>query len=100
MDISSFQLFSSLRYDPLLLQNEDNTMLSNQRGNPSPFYMLRYHRDRLLKAARYFQWKEISSRLEGEDGLKRFEQDLMDKVNEIHAEGTGQGGPLKVGAGP
>ncbi|KAI9780117.1 MAG: hypothetical protein M1816_003172 [Peltula sp. TS41687] len=99
MEPMDFQIFSSLRYDPLLLQNADNSTLSGcQRDTPSPFYMPRYHRDRLLEAARHFQWKEVSSCLEGEDGLGRFERDLVDKLNQIHAAGTEQGGPFKIRA--
>lgn len=40
-----FSLFSSLRYDPLLLAS-----------TPSPFYLLPYHHDRLLRAANHFHW--------------------------------------------
>lgn len=48
----SFQIISSLRYDPTL----PNTSDSSTDPLNSPYYLLPYHRDRLLNAARHFQW--------------------------------------------
>lgn len=45
----SFSLLSSLRYDPLLSAAADNVPAS-------PFLLLHYHHDRILRAARYFEW--------------------------------------------
>lgn len=100
-DTANFHLFTSLRYDPLLSKNYYNAMLYGQGNNNrrwGPFYMLRYHRDRILEAAQYFKWKEVSLRLAGEDGLRRFEQDLWDKVK-VHAKENSPG-PLKVRCWP
>lgn len=71
--VPDFQLFSSLRYDPILLQSPANTALwPDENGGPSgpsPFYMLPYHRDRMLQAARHFHWDQAISRIEGPQGL-------------------------------
>ncbi|KAJ5103690.1 hypothetical protein N7532_004219 [Penicillium argentinense] len=52
-----FEIISSLRYDPGIPQ----TILHNATGYPdplaSPYYLLAYHRDRLVNAARHFGWK-------------------------------------------
>jgi 4-amino-4-deoxychorismate lyase len=61
-----FQLFSSLRYDPRLLTCPSNTAIT---GFPSPFYMLLFHRDRMLSAATHFGWSTAASRLSGPTGL-------------------------------
>jgi len=69
----NFQIFSSLRFDPVLLQSLENTAAGvndpSHPGSPVPFYMLRYHRDRMLQAARHFQWPEAIARIDGLDGL-------------------------------
>jgi len=68
-----FQLFSSLRYDPILLQSSHNTalwMANVGSDEPSPFYMLPYHRDRMLQAAQHFGWGKAISRIQGPEGLK------------------------------
>jgi len=69
-----FQIFSSLRYDPILLQSSQNTSLwPNVEAGPSgpcPFYMLPYHRDRMLQAAQHFGWNKAANRLRGPEGLK------------------------------
>lgn len=54
----SFQIISSLRYDP------DLPKVTSHHGNDqsypapvdSPYYLLSYHRDRLTNAARHFKW--------------------------------------------
>ncbi|RDW91242.1 hypothetical protein BP5796_02407 [Coleophoma crateriformis] len=70
-----FQLFSSLRYDPILLSNSVNTQLSPGK-QPSPFYMLEYHRDRILQAAEHFGWSQAIAALEGTEGLTRLASKL------------------------
>jgi 4-amino-4-deoxychorismate lyase len=64
---SNIQLFSTLRFDILLLKSSANTLLN---GSPSPFYMLRYHRDRILEAARCFKWPEAIKCMSGPEGLQ------------------------------
>ena len=76
---ADFSLFSSLRYDPGVLQSSENASVSCA-GTPSPFYMLRYHRDRMLLAAEYFQWDRAASRLADDAGLERLNQELEDEV--------------------
>ncbi|KAI9768847.1 MAG: hypothetical protein M1840_004661 [Geoglossum simile] len=77
---ADFSLFSSLRYDPGLLQSPENASVSCAPGTPSPFYMLRYHRDRMLLAAEYFQWDSAALRLAGDAGLERLNQELEAEV--------------------
>ncbi|KAJ6261935.1 hypothetical protein Dda_2734 [Drechslerella dactyloides] len=56
-----FQLFSTLLYSRALLSQPENTRLC---GSPCPFYMLVYHRDRILAAARNFGWQDVVTALE------------------------------------
>ncbi|PGH14955.1 hypothetical protein AJ80_05718 [Polytolypa hystricis UAMH7299] len=53
----NFQITTTIRYDPEL---STNTSISIPASCPSPsrspYYLLSYHRDRLLSAARDFQW--------------------------------------------
>ena len=57
----SFQIISSLRYDPalpsLLSQNTPKTSTDH---HTSPYYLLPYHQTRLLNAARHFQWDKAT----------------------------------------
>ncbi|KAF8524327.1 aminotransferase [Hysterangium stoloniferum] len=52
-DPQSFDLFTSLRYDPLLLDASWNSWADNP---PSPLFLLPLHLDRLLDGAQRFQW--------------------------------------------
>lgn len=72
MDGDTFQLFTSLRYDEALLVVPYSNMRYagwNYR-NESPLYMLDLHRDRMLRAATYWNWKKAVQVLEGESGLQ------------------------------
>ena len=88
----SFHLFTSLRYDPLLLSSEENSSPIVNFESPSPFYMLIYHRDRMLEAAQHFDFHAVAKKLE--DGLS-LHKELLHKVNEYLQQG-GKDGPLKV----
>ncbi|KAI0134499.1 aminotransferase [Xylariales sp. AK1849] len=75
--MADFHLFTSLRYDPALLGVPDHGFAhagSNQR--PSVWYMLDYHRDRMLKAATHWGWNSAIQTISGEGGLKRIEEFL------------------------
>jgi hypothetical protein len=69
---ADFQLFTSLRYDPALLQVP---VKLNHAGwnsvNSSPLYMLDYHRDRMLQAATHWGWDAAIEVLQGDSGLNR-----------------------------
>ncbi|KAH0559520.1 hypothetical protein GP486_003967 [Trichoglossum hirsutum] len=94
---TDFLLFSSLRYDPRLLQVPANASVSHKPGVPSSFYMLRFHRDRMLLAAEHFQWDKAVSRLAGDVGLERLNHDLEDEVQSWFASSDEQGSQsLKV----
>lgn len=88
-----FEITSSLRYDNKLLRSEPNTTLFTEDCNPSPFYMLRYHQDRMLVSMSAFGMD--TNRLEGREGLKYLENSLLEHVEsesggDIHLE------PLKI----
>lgn len=57
-----FGLFTSLRYDPQLRDEPENTKLSHYDPNTpeseqnSPFYSLIFHYERLVKALDHFGW--------------------------------------------
>lgn len=73
-----YQLFSALRFDPLLLESPTNTALA---GTPSPFYMLSYHRDRMLQAAQHFNWTDAASQISGAAGLERLLKTLQATID-------------------
>ena len=77
-----FQLFSSLRYDPLLDPLVVNTEAwDGDRPSGSPFYLLPYHRDRMLQAAEHFGWNTAASRISGPAGLTRLVSTLSEAVD-------------------
>jgi 4-amino-4-deoxychorismate lyase len=88
----SFHLFTSVRYDPLLLKSPENSLPILNYVTPSPFYMLIYHRDRMLEAAQHFDFHAVAQRLE--DGVS-LHQELLQEVAEYLRRG-GQNVPLKV----
>ncbi|KAJ4299384.1 Aminodeoxychorismate lyase [Kalmusia sp. IMI 367209] len=87
-----FHLFTSLRYDPLLLTSAENSLPILNYISPSPFYMLVYHRDRMLEAAQHFDFHGVAEKLE--DG-KALHGELLKNVEEYIKQG-GKDGPLKA----
>jgi len=79
-----FQLFSSLRYDPLLLSIPKNTehwdSSSSIHTTGSPFYMLPYHRDRMLFAAQNFHWTTAFSTISGPTGFSHLLSKLSQSI--------------------
>lgn len=79
-----FQLFTTIRYDPLLVTYPVDSHLAftaaktSPRG--SPFYMLNYHRDRLLRSSVYFGWVQAIKVIEGEEGMEYFRSKLEDEI--------------------
>ncbi|KAH9875650.1 hypothetical protein IAQ61_003114, partial [Plenodomus lingam] len=89
---NDFQLFTSLRYDPILLTSLENSRPALSIVSPSPFYMLAYHQDRMLEAAQHFEFSKVEKRLE--DG-KSLHEDLLKRVTD-HIEQGGKDEPLKL----
>ena len=54
----SFEIISSLRFDPALPEAASRHAQSYPDPHKSPYYLFRYHQDRLISAARDFQWTE------------------------------------------
>ncbi|KAK8014171.1 aminotransferase [Apiospora arundinis] len=75
--MDDFKLFTTLRYDPALLSVPEQGFTNlgwNQK--PSAFYILDYHRDRMLQAATHWRWEAAVKLISGEEGLKRLEDYL------------------------
>ena len=89
---NTFQLFTSIRYDPLLLTSEENSRPDLNFITPSPFYMLAYHRDRMLEAAQHFDFLQVEKRLQDGKALHEY---LQGEVNKWSEKG-GQDEALKV----
>ncbi|CAG8025246.1 unnamed protein product [Penicillium salamii] len=62
-----FQIISSLRFDPALPEAAARYSSCYPDPDKTPYYLVRYHQDRLIAAAREFEWEEA---------LKWLEQDL------------------------
>lgn len=60
----SFQIISSLRYDPALPHVAREGAKSSFDLFQTPYYLLPYHRDRLLHAAQCFQWTKAEEFLQ------------------------------------
>ncbi|KAM0164678.1 hypothetical protein ACHAPG_000451 [Botrytis cinerea] len=78
----TFQLFTSLRYDPLLLQSPKNIeSWPLPTPSPSPFYMLPYHRDRLLQAASHFSFHPAITAISGASGFQNLLSVLSNSID-------------------
>lgn len=67
-----FRLFTSVRYD-VALNDVPKSSLDHAGWNyqyESPFYMLDFHRDRMLRAALHWQWKPAVDVLSGDKALQ------------------------------
>ncbi|KAH7130159.1 hypothetical protein B0J11DRAFT_430340 [Dendryphion nanum] len=91
-EASEFRIISTIRYDPLLLTSSENSQPALSFVSPSPFYMLVYHRDRLLEAAQHFEFPAVEERLA--DG-KVFHNTLLEHIQQWKEKG-GQDGALKL----
>ncbi|KAH7082522.1 hypothetical protein BKA63DRAFT_133152 [Paraphoma chrysanthemicola] len=89
---STFQLFTSIRYDALLLESDENSRPDLNFVTPSPFYMLAYHRGRMLEAAQHFDFHAVEKRLN--DG-KALHEDLLKSVEDWTSKNS-QDEPLKL----
>jgi len=82
--MSSFQLTSAIRYDPI----HSPTLVLNH--GQSPFLLLPYHFDRIRAAAALHGWQDTSPSL----SWSSFQSTCNHAVQEYN--GPGKGGPLKV----
>ncbi|KAF3007661.1 hypothetical protein E8E13_008943 [Curvularia kusanoi] len=89
----SFQLFTSIRYDPLLLTSTENSRPDLNFVTPSPFYMLTYHRDRMVEAAQHFDFDTVTSALSDGPALHN---ELLRRVKTWQAQEGVKDGPLKL----
>jgi 4-amino-4-deoxychorismate lyase len=76
---AAFQLFTSLRYDPVLLESEENSRADLNFIAPSPFYMLAYHRGRMVEAAQHFDFHAVEELLRDGNALHH---ELLKRVKE------------------
>lgn len=69
----TFQLFTSIRHDASLchVQETGPERAGWNFAHRSPLYMLDYHRDRMLRAAFFWDWQAAVKTLQGEDGISR-----------------------------
>jgi 4-amino-4-deoxychorismate lyase len=89
----SFQLFTSMRYDTILLKSSDNSRPDLNFVTPSPFYMLAYHRDRMVEAAQHFDFDAVTAALSDGPALHK---ELLDRVKAWQTQEGAQDGPLKL----
>lgn len=87
-----FSLFTSLRYDPQIseVRSKGLTQAGWNFENESPFYMLDYHRDRMLRAATHWKWQPAIDALTGDQGLENLSQIAQAVV------GSSLGSPLRI----
>lgn len=83
----TFQIFTSLRYDPALLKVPGSAFKHAgwNHDNASPFYMLDYHRDRMLRAATHWDWDAAVEVLSGEAGLRAISERALKAVAQTGA---------------
>lgn len=60
----SFQIISSLRYDPALPDTVTQQVADSYPRPLTPYYLIPYHQDRLANAARQFNWHKALPTLE------------------------------------
>ncbi|UNI15847.1 Aminodeoxychorismate lyase [Purpureocillium takamizusanense] len=87
-----FSLFTSLRYDVKLRQVPSRgwAYAGWNNSHESPLYMLDYHRDRIVRAATYWQWEDAIEMLSGDAGLARLENIALQAIGDAETR------PLRV----
>ena len=74
LEDADFTLTTAIRRDPLLLTSPENALFAGAEVRGCQFYMLRFHQERLLAAAKAFGRE--CDHWEGEVGLERLRQQL------------------------
>jgi len=82
MSSDIFQLITSLRYDPLLIEAPFNQAAAQSLPG-SPFLLLVLHQDRLLQAARAFGWADAAETLEADSGLRHLRNVCENAVRDL-----------------
>lgn len=84
-----FRLFTSLRYDPTLIEVPSSGLdhAGWNYAHPSSLYMLDFHRDRMLRAAGHWGWEAAVQVIAGDAGLERLASFVA------HATGNSQLSP-------
>jgi hypothetical protein len=82
-----------MRYDTILLKSSDNSRPDLNFVTPSPFYMLAYHRDRMVEAAQHFDFDAVTAALSDGPALHK---ELLDRVKAWQTQEGAQDGPLKL----
>lgn len=92
---AAFELFTSLRCDPILRTSSKNSAFSD--GEESPLYMPSLHQCRLLEAAQEFGF-DCSDGLEFLGDGTRFEQYILEEIEQwgTESEGNDPSSPLRV----
>ena len=75
-------VFSTFRADTSLLGSSSNSELEPEMHGGGVFYMLSYHRDRMLQAANAFEWEIAAEVICGTSGLRRFVECLLKHFSE------------------
>src|ERR1700753_1525106 len=89
MPSDDVEIFTSLRHDAQCAEEDPEN---------GPFYMLHYHRDRLLEAAEFFGFKSAVDRFDGKEGLGWLKESLEQNVRDWKPESKDGSteDPLKV----
>ncbi|GJJ15025.1 hypothetical protein Clacol_009298 [Clathrus columnatus] len=87
-----FELFSSTRYDPALV----NASWKPSSDEPHcPFLLLSFHLDRLQEAVRHFQWKDDIGIATGDPNIYRYIREQAEETVSKEENGSGTK-PLRV----
>lgn len=89
-----FEILTSVRSDKILTQSPLNAELSAS-DQPSQFYMLHYHRDRMLAAAEHFGWEEAIRNLAGPGAPAMLEKSFLQHLDDTYGN-RNHPSPLKV----
>ncbi|MCJ1397179.1 hypothetical protein MMC11_000371 [Xylographa trunciseda] len=83
-------IFTSIRSDALLLTHPLNQFSPTPTSSPSPsqFYLLPYHRDRLLSAAQHFAFQHCITLLSGPSGLSILQSSLETHLLNTYSSST------------
>ena len=93
-----FEIISSIRSDGILVYSQANTWINatidgTLARSPNHFYMLSYHRDRMLLAAEEFGWD--ASPLQGQKSFTKLNEMLHDHLGRKYND-RNYDAPLKV----
>ena len=89
IEVNDFRLVTTIRWDPVLTEDRKDWHSTLSAEPRSPFLLLPYHFERLIRAASACGWTDVANQLMRLDSLPKFTAMLDDAVKDLAKNNSG-----------